>query len=308
MNYKPKHTNYLFILLLFMTACRQDSTLGFFHIEAEKKQERHFPIVHLIAQQLTMANYFDFMDSLVCFYDSLLPHPINEHFIVRNNPWVIDSLEQTDYYRLSERGVTNLDQRELTIFGPGNYLVIPDSSAVDSLTRLFESTYLDVNIPEYRLRIWEREREVLNVPVRVGRNEKKYLAMAGRKVDLRTLTGKGSIIRHSKDPTFINPANNHYYHVTRRDDGVVTAMPRIPWLEPEINGKRYGQLIHPTTNIETLGRAYSNGCIGTSEADAWRIYYYAPLDTRIVIRYDLQVVNEKGDTLQLADIYNRSGR
>jgi L,D-transpeptidase ErfK/SrfK len=303
-----KTTILLLFVLLSLTACQKEETLGFFDISPEERPTTSFPTIHLIAQEVTIGNYFDFIDSLVCFYDTLLPQPINEHLIIRNNPWVIDSLEATDYYRLAEKGVINLDQKKLRIFGPGNYLVIPDESAVDSLNRLFEETYLDINIPEYVLRIMEGEQVVRKLSVRVGRNERKYLAMAGRVVDLRTITGEGSIVRHSRDPAFINPSNNHYYHVTRRDDGVVTAMPRIPWLEPEINGKRLGQLIHPTTNIETLGRAYSNGCIGTSEADAWRLYYYAPLGTRMVIRYDLEVVNEEGDTLQLRDIYGRSRR
>lgn len=291
--------------LLLLAGCHKQENLGFFDISPGTRPPTSFPTIHLIAEEVNMGNYFDFMDSLVCFYDSLLPHPVTEHLIVRNNPWVIDSLEATDYYRLSERGVINLDQKKLRVFGIGNYLIIPDARAVDSLNRLFENTYLDVNIPEYTLRVYEEGKVEFKVLVRVGRNERKYLAMAGREIDLRTLTGEGTIFRHSKDPAFINPSNNHYYHVTRRDDGVVTAMPRIPWLEPMINGQRYGQLIHPTTNIETLGKAYSNGCIGTSEADAWRLYYYAPLGTRIVIRYDLDVVNEEGDTIQLKDIYRR---
>ena len=79
-------------------------------------------------------------------------------------------------------------------------------------------------------------------------------------------------------------------------------MPQIPWIETEINGVRNGQMIHPTTNPKTLGKAYSNGCIGTTEADAWIIYYYAPIGTPIEIKYDLK--NEDGKTL--IDIYGFS--
>jgi L,D-transpeptidase ErfK/SrfK len=77
-------------------------------------------------------------------------------------------------------------------------------------------------------------------------------------------------------------------------------MPLIPWIEPKLGGRRTGQLIHPTSNPKSLGKAYSNGCIGTREADAWRIYYHAPLGTRVVVRYDLRVA----DTIRLKDIYN----
>ena len=80
-------------------------------------------------------------------------------------------------------------------------------------------------------------------------------------------------------------------------------MPQIPFIETELNGLRHGQLIHPTTNPKTLRKAYSNGCIGTKEADAWVIYYYAPINTEIRIRYDLSIANEMGDIITLKDIY-----
>ena len=80
-------------------------------------------------------------------------------------------------------------------------------------------------------------------------------------------------------------------------------MPVIPWIETEINGIRNGQMIHPTTNPETLGKAYSNGCIGVSESDAWIIYYHAPLNTALQIRYDLIILDEKGEKRELEDIY-----
>jgi L,D-transpeptidase ErfK/SrfK len=80
-------------------------------------------------------------------------------------------------------------------------------------------------------------------------------------------------------------------------------MPQIPWIETEIDGVRNGQMIHPTTNPETLERAYSNGCIGTREGDAWIIYYYASLGTPIKIRYELSVKDQKGEMVVLKDIY-----
>ncbi len=73
----------------------------------------------------------------------------------------------------------------------------------------------------------------------------------------------------------------------------------------EIDGHQYGQMVHPTTNPQSLGKAYSNGCIGTKEVDAWYIYYYAPIGTNVEIRYDLEVVDSKGDTLLLKDIYSK---
>ena len=80
-------------------------------------------------------------------------------------------------------------------------------------------------------------------------------------------------------------------------------LPAIPWIEPAINGIRLGQLIHPTTNLATLNKASSNGCIGLRESDAWYVYYYAPLGTKVVFRYDLQVKDENGNVIQLDNIY-----
>jgi L,D-transpeptidase ErfK/SrfK len=79
----------------------------------------------------------------------------------------------------------------------------------------------------------------------------------------------------------------------------------MPWLEPEINGESFGQLIHPTSNQSTLGKAYSNGCIGTGEASMWRIYYYAPVGTKVRISYNLNSKDSVGSAIKLKDIYGK---
>jgi L,D-transpeptidase ErfK/SrfK len=139
----------------------------------------------------------------------------------------------------------------------------------------------------------------------VGQNRKRFLAFGNRETDLRTKEGRGSIIKHVKNPDFYNPVNGKQFYLTKRDDGNTTLMPQIPWIETQINGLRNGQMIHPTTNPETLEKAYSNGCIGTNEADAWMIYYYAPLGTKITIRYDLNTYEEGGVVNVLKDIYKK---
>jgi L,D-transpeptidase ErfK/SrfK len=139
--------------------------------------------------------------------------------------------------------------------------------------------------------------------VRVGKNEKKFLKMAGREVSLQTPIGKGEIVRINKAPWFINPVDNKRYYKTRRDDGQYTSLPLIPWLEPSINGQRPGSMIHPTTNKSTLGKAASNGCVGLAEGDMWVVYYHAPLGTMVEFKYELNVKSERGDTLKLEDIY-----
>ena len=259
----------------------------------------YIPITH----EVKIRDYFAFMDSLVAAVDTLVPYPLSEHALVRSNPWLIDTLENTDYYRRMECGEFVYDQLEMTVLKKGDSLRVPNACYAALLAEEFRSTWLDLNIPEYQLRIVQGSDTLWTFPVRVGRNHKRYLEMAGRITDMRTATGTGSIVRINRYPVYKNPVDNRIYKVTRRDDNRVTTCPRIPWLDPELDGRRPGCLIHPTTNPVTLGKAYSNGCIGVREADAWRIYYYAPLGTRVVFRYDLEVLLENGDTLRLRDIY-----
>jgi hypothetical protein len=256
-----------------------------------------------IHRDIPIRGYFEFMDSLVAHLDTTLSYCIDEHIIVRANPWLIDTLQYTDYYYLMERGVFTEDPQSLLALQDGQELLIPDSLMAESIREKLAATVIDINIPEFKLRIIEGDQELHTFPVRVGRVQKKYLAMAGKEVDLRTRTGIGSIIRINRSPLFINPSNNKRYHSTRRDDGKVTKLPRAPWIEPELDGQRYGQLIHPTTNPATLEKAYSNGCIGVGEGDMWRIYYHAPVGTRVVVRYDLEVIDPNGDTTFLKNIY-----
>jgi L,D-transpeptidase ErfK/SrfK len=195
------------------------------------------------------------------------------------------------------------DQKQMIVLPKGAVLNIPDSIKTSEILNAFKKTIIDVNIPEFKLRIFENATKLYDFTIRVGRNEKKYLKMSGRITNLKTITGNGKIVRHIRNPDYYNPVNSKRYYVTRRDDNKVTKLPQIPFIETEINGLRNGQLIHPTTNPNTLGKAYSNGCIGTKESDAWVIYYYAPIDAKIVIRYILNTEDEKGNEIILKDIY-----
>ncbi|WP_236631053.1 MULTISPECIES: L,D-transpeptidase [Zobellia] len=266
------------------------------------KKAKTYEDIH-ISRNIKVAEYFEYLDSLVQRYDSLVPYPLSEHLLVRNNPWIIDTLANTDYYRMMARDSFVYDQRQMIILPEGSVLHLPDSAKACRLLDDFAHTEIDVNIPEFKLRIFQDSVLLHTFPVRVGQNRQRYLKMGDRITDLRTKTGEGSIIRHAKHPDFYNPVNGHQFYVTKRDDGKLTQMPQIPWIETEINGIRNGQMIHPTTNPKSLGKAYSNGCIGTREADAWVIYYYAPLGTRLKIRYDLETYFEGSVISVLKDIY-----
>ena len=230
-------------------------------------------------------------------------YEIDEYILVLNNSWIIDSLRNTDYYYLKELGIISKDPTAVRLIEAGRQLIVPDSATTAKIRLDLENTYLDVNIPEFILRIKQYDSTLFEFPVRVGKNDRGYLAMAKRIINLRTMPGTGTIVRINRNPAFINPRDNKKYKVTRRDDNVVTALPNIPWIEPEINGVRYGHLIHPTTNIATLGKPVSNGCIGLRESDAWTVFFYAPLGTKVVIRYDLEIKDAHGNKLELKNIY-----
>ncbi len=299
----------VFIVWTFLVACNtHNPNLGEklttnerIFLEGNKKID--LPSNVQINQNVTIGKYFGYIDSLISRYDSLVPYPLSEHLLVQNNPWVIDTLANTDYYRMVERDSFVYDQRKMVVLPKGSILQVPDSTTACTILQDLERTEIDINIPEFRLRIFEDSILVHTFPIRVGQNRSRYLAMGERETNLRTITGSGTIINHVKDPDFYNPVDGKQFYLTKRDDGKTTIMPQIPWIETEINGIRNGQMIHPTTNPETLGKAYSNGCIGTTEADAWVIYYYAPLGTKVRIRYDLKTYEEGIVVSVFRDIY-----
>lgn len=243
------------------------------------------------------------MDSIVHKYDSLVPYTLTEHIIVRNNPWIIDSLEKTDYYYLKEKGVFVYDQKELLILKPGDTLYIPTDTVAKAILAKQSQTLIDINIPEFKLRIIEGTDTLYTLPVRVGQNKKAYWSVDDKTMNLKTRIGKGKIVEVYFKKGSVDPQSGKQMITTKRDDGKKTLMPLSPWIEPEIRGERFGQLIHPTTNLETLGKAYSNGCIGTREGDIWRIYYYAPVGTPVELRYDVWVTDSSGKKIKLKDVY-----
>jgi L,D-transpeptidase ErfK/SrfK len=258
----------------------------------------------LVKDSVSLGDYFGYMDSVVSALDSLTPFALNEHILVAYNSWLIDTLAHTDYYWQKAHGKFVYDPQSMVVLKPGDSLAIPSAYAAMRLRRRFEQTVIDLNIPSFQLRVLVRDTVRHMFPVRVGQDGARYMAMAGRKVNMRTHPGEASIVRINKKARFVNPKDNREYKVTRRDDGKTTLLPTaIPWLEPGLNGTRYGQLIHPTTNPASLGKAYSNGCIGMGEGDMWRLYYHAPLGTKVRFRYELAERDMHGHLLTWTNIY-----
>jgi L,D-transpeptidase ErfK/SrfK len=292
------------LMICSLWACRKPTPSLTNTIPAIEAPRPLQDLYHPIDSPIKMRDYFAYMDSLVTQYSSdRSSYPLNEYHLAHANPWLINRLYQTDYYLLKEKGIVNKKQSDLVILRPNDRFRIPEQTEIKRIDDQLTNTLLDINLPEYTLRIIQDDSVLYKIPVRIGQERKKYLAMAQREVDLRTHTGIGEIVRINKNPAFINPANNHVYHKTTRDDGIRTDLPIIPWLEPAINGIRHGQLIHPTTNPVTLGKKSSNGCIGTRECDGWLIYYHAPVGTKVVIRNDRHIIDSQGDTILLPQVY-----
>lgn len=297
------------IWLLFLVSCKYDKPensgnhLADRHNPKISEKKIQSPKTVKVNKNITVGEYFEYMDSLVKNNDSAVPYPLSEHLIARHNPWIIDTLANTDYYRMMAKDSFVYDQRKMIVLPKGSLLNIPDSLSACRILENFQKTEIDVNIPEYKLRVYEDSILLYTFPIRVGQNRNRYLKFGNRITDLRTKSGTGTIINHVKHPDFYNPVDGKKFYLTKRDDGKTTLMPQIPWIETEINGIRNGQMIHPTTNPVTLEKAYSNGCIGTKEADAWLIYYYAPLGTKIRIRYDLETYEEGIIVSVFKDIY-----
>jgi len=268
---------------------------------SEKENGKYMVVV---PQDIRIKDYFPFIDSIVAQYGAKVSYKLTEYILAWANPWVIDTLTGSDYYLQMQQGIFVYDQRQMIVLRKGDTLWIPDEQEAAKIQDRLNHTVIDVNIPEFKLRIIERDTVKYAFTVRVGKNESKYLKTAKRTVSLQTPIGEGEIVRVERNPIFVNPVTGERYTTTKRDDGNYTMMPQIPWLEPAISGRRPGSLIHPTTNPQTLGKAYSNGCVGTGEGDAWRIYYHAPVGTKVKFRYDLEAVDEEGKTIQLRDIYH----
>lgn len=257
----------------------------------------------IVENNETIKNYHTWMQKTLKKINEGRTYIINEYVFVMANPSILDSLKKSDYYDLKDRGIKSIDPKEYTFIEKGSRLIVPDSFLTMQYMKDIQHTRLVLNIPEFTLRIYRYDVLVDSFMVRVGKNETKFLAMAGREIDLRTKTGTGKIVAINKKPVFTNPVDNKKYKGTYRDDGVLTKLPNIPWLETEINGIRNGQMLHPTTNLETIGKPVSNGCIGLREKDAWSLYFYAPVGTEISITYQLYVKDKDGNDLLLKDIY-----
>ena len=188
-------------LLLFLFSCTQQPA-GEPVSEADRKETFHLPgdtaVIPgadkkdlaenqkefsekpyiIVDRDIQVRNYFSFIDSCVARLNKSVNYELNEHLLVRNNRWMIDTLASFDYYKRMERGEFIYDMREKFVLCSGDTLWAPDEKMAKELTGTFENTLIDLNIPEFRLRIFEYGMKKYEFTVRVGRNERKYLELA----------------------------------------------------------------------------------------------------------------------------------
>jgi hypothetical protein len=142
-----------------------------------------------------------------------------------------------------------------------------------------------VNIPSFTLRL-----------ISGGVCEKKYKIRVGKPAT-KTITGIGSITRKFQTSYFryaSGPQQGEiirYSNIRNTYNGKIVKRIKIPYdkirgLELEINGEVTGQIIHATTNPETLGHACSSGCVGMSIEDMLDLYGRVKPGTKVLIEYN----------------------
>ena len=92
---------------------------------------------------MQVKDYFDYLVVVARKYDSLRFYPVDEYLLVRSNPWLIDTLANTDYYLRKDRGEFVPDQKELVVLYRGDLLRVPDSAMVCALQDEFGHTLID---------------------------------------------------------------------------------------------------------------------------------------------------------------------
>ena len=174
----------------------------------------------------------------------------------------------------------NQDNGEESVSGSADGSQLADAGDAES-----KDYEIYVNIPSFTLRL-----------ISGGVCEKKYKIRVGKPAS-KTITGIGSITRKFKTSYFryaSGPQQGEiirYSNIRSSYNGKIVKRIKIPYdkirgLELEINGEVTGQIIHATTNPETLGHACSSGCVGMSIEDMLDLYGRKKPGTKVLIEYN----------------------
>ncbi|MCK5684876.1 L,D-transpeptidase [bacterium] len=188
-------------------------------------------------------------------------------------------------------------------FTPGKIktLFTKIKKAHDKKLILNTPSYIVINIPSYELFL-HNQGVISKYNIRIGKQSKP------------TDIGNGVIVKKISNPVFRYTIGENTGEIITKSriydtpNGKLLKVIPMPYermrsLEPMINGKRNGQMIHSTTNSETIGFAWSSGCIGLTIKDMLELYPKIILYTKIAIKYE--VIKYTGKAIILyQDIYN----
>jgi len=142
-----------------------------------------------------------------------------------------------------------------------------------------------VNIPAFSLYL-----------IADGEIEQKFRVRVGAP-KTKTRTGSGSITRKFSPSYFRFSSGDkkgqiiQYSNLRNKYKGKIVDRIKIPYhkikgLELEIDGEISGQIIHSTTNPETMGHACSSGCVGMEIDDMLELYDCVDVGTKVLIEYN----------------------
>lgn len=154
-----------------------------------------------------------------------------------------------------------------------------------SSSKLDRNYEIYINIPAFTLSL-----------VSGGEVERTFRVRVGAPRTM-TKTGSGSITRKFS-PSYFRYSSGEkkgeiiqYSNIRNKYKGKIVKRIKIPYnrikgLELEIDGEITGQIIHSTTNPETLGHACSSGCVGMGIEDMLELYECVDSGTKVLVEYN----------------------
>ena len=118
--------------------------LVFFYLDhvsiTEEELIQYIPKIVQVERDIPIKQYFEYIDSIVHQYNTKDSLELSEHVLVRFNPWIIDTLANTDYYKMIERDSFVYNQKEMIVLKKGSEILIPDSLQVKTILNSFRNT------------------------------------------------------------------------------------------------------------------------------------------------------------------------
>jgi len=162
---------YIFGVVIFFSCHHKDQEeLSYFQIEKIPIVEETDILFEIkIEKDISIDEYFEFIETTVANYDSLVSYDLTTYLLVHNNTWLIDTFAHT--------GNFIYDQPAQIILKKGDVLHVPDADKANQIIDRINSFSIDVNIPEFKLNILENDSIIYTFPVRVGQTGERFMSM-----------------------------------------------------------------------------------------------------------------------------------